>query len=68
MDKINHLPGYIIHGRYDMICPVEQALLLHRRWPESKLRLIDNAGHAATELGISNALVDSCNQMLDLVS
>jgi proline iminopeptidase len=68
MDKINHLPGFIIHGRYDMICPVEQALSLHRRWPESRLRIIDNAGHAATELGISKALVESCNQMLELVS
>ncbi|NNE64182.1 MAG: prolyl aminopeptidase [Gammaproteobacteria bacterium] len=68
MNKINHLPGFIIHGRYDMICPVEQALLLHERWPESRLRIIDNAGHAATELGISKALVDSCNRMLEIVS
>ncbi len=67
MDKINHIPGYIVHGRYDMICPIEQALLLNQRWPESRLRVIDNAGHAATEPGISAALVDSCNQMLEIV-
>ncbi len=67
MNKIGHIPGYIVHGRYDMICPIEQALLLSQRWSESRLRIIDNAGHAATEPGISAALVDSCNQMLDII-
>lgn len=68
MSKISHIPGYIVHGRYDMICPIEQAVLLNRHWSESRLRIIDNAGHAATEPGISSALVDSCNQMLEIIS
>ncbi|MDH5355306.1 MAG: prolyl aminopeptidase, partial [Gammaproteobacteria bacterium] len=68
MDKIKHLPGFIIHGRYDMICPIEQALALHQGWDECRLRIIDNAGHAATESGISKALVDSTNRMLEILS
>ena len=68
MDKIKHIPGFIIHGRYDMICPIEQALALHDLWEESRLRIIDNAGHAATEIGISKALVDSTNGMLEILS
>lgn len=68
MSKISHIPGYIVHGRYDMICPIEQAVLLNRHWSESRLRIIDNAGHAATEPGISSALVDSCKQMLEIIS
>ena len=68
MPKIKHLPGFIVHGRYDMICPIEQAVLLDQQWPEARLRIIDNAGHAATEVGISKALVDSCNRMLEIVS
>ncbi len=67
MSKISHIPGYIVHGRYDMICPIEQALLLKQQWPESRLRIIDNAGHAATEPDISAALVDSCKQMLEII-
>ncbi len=68
MNIISHIPGYIVHGRYDMICPIEQALMLSQHWSESRLRIIDNAGHAATEPGISLALVDSCKQMLDIIS
>ena len=68
MPKIKPLPGFIVHGRYDMICPIEQAVLLDQQWPEARLRIIDNAGHAATEIGISKALVDSCNRMIEIVS
>lgn len=68
MNKIKHIPGFIIHGRYDMICPIEQALALHEVWDECRLRIIDNAGHAATEIGISKALVDSTNRMLEIIA
>ena len=46
----------------------DQAVLLDQHWTESKLRVIDNAGHAVTERGISDALVDCCKQMLEIIS
>ncbi len=67
MSAIQHLPGIIVHGRYDAICPIDQALELNRLWPQSQLKIIPDAGHAASEPGISNALVESCNAMLDLI-
>jgi len=66
--NLKDIPGFIVHGRYDVICPIDQAVLLDQHWPESKLMVIDNAGHAVTERGISDALVDCCNQMLEIVS
>lgn len=66
--KLKDIPGFIVHGRYDMVCPIDQALLLHQSWSGSQLRVIGNAGHAASEPGISHALVDSCNQMLELLA
>ena len=68
MSKINHIPGYIVHGRYDMVCPIDQAFLLKSHWPEARLKVIDDAGHAVTEVGISNALVESCNSMLEILA
>jgi len=65
--NLKDIPGFIVHGRYDVICPIDQAVLLDQHWPESKLMVIDNAGHAVTERGISDALVDCCNQMLEIV-
>ena len=55
--RIRHLPGIIVQGRYDVVCPVESAWELHRRWPEARLVIVPDAGHAAFEPGIARALV-----------
>jgi proline iminopeptidase len=55
MGKIAHLPGVIIHGRYDVICPLDNAWELHQAWPNSELQVIRDAGHAASEPGITDA-------------
>jgi proline iminopeptidase len=68
MHKICHLPGIIVHGRYDMVCPIDQALLLTQHWENVKLKVIADAGHAVTEHGIAKALVESCNAMLEIVT
>jgi len=57
IDRIRHIPGVIVHGRYDIVCPAMNAWDLHRAWPEATLKFIPNAGHAATEPGITDALV-----------
>ena len=55
--KINKIPGVIVHGRYDVICPLDNAWQLHKVWPESKLEIIPDAGHSASEPGIVDALI-----------
>ncbi|MBL4872098.1 MAG: prolyl aminopeptidase [Rhodobacteraceae bacterium] len=62
MDKIRNIPGYIVQGRYDMICPPHTAHALHKLWPKSKLRLV-KAGHAMSEPAIANELVGIMNEM-----
>lgn len=54
---IKDIPGTIIHGRYDMICPPKSAHELHAKWPASTLHMIPSAGHSLSEDGISSALV-----------
>ncbi len=54
---VAEIPGIIVHGRYDMICPLTQAWALHDAWPRSKLRIINHAGHSASEPGIVDALI-----------
>ena len=56
--KVLHgIPGVIVQGRYDMICPPVRAWELARAWPDCDLRMIRNAGHALSEPGISAELV-----------
>jgi proline iminopeptidase len=49
-------PVWIIHGRYDMVCPVASAVALHEAIPHSRLVIVPDAGHAASEPGIARAL------------
>ncbi len=68
MQKIKHIPGFIVHGRYDVICPIDQAFELKECWPESHLNIVSDAGHAVSEHGISAALIESTNKMLQIMS
>jgi len=65
IDKIRHIPGYIVQGRYDVICPLEQAWELAGAWPEAKLSIINDAGHAIVESGITQALLGACTEMTE---
>lgn len=56
--RLKDIPGYIVHGRYDVICPVQQAWALHQVWPEAELHIIADAGHAVSEPGITQQLVE----------
>nr|WP_233252487.1 prolyl aminopeptidase [Maritimibacter sp. 55A14] len=57
MDRIAHVPGVIVQGRYDMICPPAAARRLAAAWPGAQLSMIPLAGHALSEPGISAELV-----------
>lgn len=63
MPKIAHLPGVIVHGRYDAVCPLDNAWALHRAWPNSELQIVRDAGHAAGEPGITDALVRAADEL-----
>jgi proline iminopeptidase len=55
--RIRHIPAIIIHGRYDMVCPFKNAWDLSQAWPEATLEIIKDAGHAADEPSIADALI-----------
>jgi proline iminopeptidase len=55
--RIRHIPTVIIHGRYDVVCPVKNAFDLHAAFPEADLRVVPDAGHAFDEPGILRELM-----------
>jgi proline iminopeptidase len=66
--RLKGIPGVIVHGRYDVICPVENAWQLHRAWPGSELHIIPNAGHSASEPATINALINATNEFAERLS
>jgi len=66
IDKIRNIPAVIVHGRYDIICPVVQAWDLHKAWPEADFHIIPDAGHSIYEEGIKNKLIEYTDKYADL--
>ena len=63
VDRIRNIPGVIVQGRYDAVCPIVSADDLHRAWPEAEYHIIPDAGHSAWEPGICAALVRACEKL-----
>ncbi len=62
VERIRHIPGVIVQGRYDVVCPMGTAWELHRVWPEAEFVVVSNAGHSASEVGIVDALVQATDK------
>ena len=61
--KIRHIPGVIVQGRYDIVCPMETAWALHRTWPEADLYVAQTSGHSAFEPEIAHHLIAATDRM-----
>jgi proline iminopeptidase len=66
VDKIRHIPGVIVQGRYDVVCPMISAWELHKAWQDSKLIIVPDAGHSISEPGIMSALIDATDRFSEL--
>ena len=55
--KIEKIPNIIIQGRYDVVCPMRSAWDLHKKWKQSNLIIIPDAGHSMLEKGIQEELI-----------
>ncbi len=62
--RIAHIPGIIVQGRYDGVCPIVTADDLHRAWPEAEYVVVPDAGHSAFEPGIQRELVRAAHRFM----
>jgi proline iminopeptidase len=64
--RIRHIPGVIVQGRYDVVCPIFSAWALHRAWPEADFIVTPDSGHSAFEPPNSRALVAATDRFATL--
>ncbi|TPW21996.1 MAG: prolyl aminopeptidase [Elusimicrobia bacterium] len=64
--RLKGIPGVIIHGRYDVVCPLETAWLLHKAWPDGELKISPDSGHAMSEPANRTALLDATDRFAAL--
>lgn len=65
---LKKIPGFIVQGRYDLVCPFESAWELHKAWPEAEFEIIRDAGHMASEPGILDALIRATDRFGAILS
>ena len=66
IDRIRHLPGVIVQGRYDVVCPMITAWELHQAWQSAEFIVINDAGHSVSEPGIKDALIRASDRFATL--
>jgi proline iminopeptidase len=57
MDKLAGIPGVIVQGRYDLLCPPSTSQALAARWPDGETRIVEGAGHTLYDPGVRNAVM-----------
>lgn len=66
--KAKAIPCYIVHGRYDVVCPVENAWDLKKAWPEAQLNIVQDAGHSLAEKGNTSKLLQIMGELKSRLS
>lgn len=63
--RLHDIPGVIVQGRYDLLCPPKAAHALASAWPAARLEIIDHAGHSMTEPGVMEAMRRAITELGD---
>jgi proline iminopeptidase len=63
-DRIQDIPGIIIQGRYDVVCPMITSWELHQAWPKAEYIIVPDAGHSVSEPGIIDALITATDEFV----
>ncbi|MDH3526500.1 MAG: prolyl aminopeptidase [Gammaproteobacteria bacterium] len=67
VEQLCKVPGVIVHGRRDLVCPLESAVTLHQAWPDATLVVLDHSGHPAAEPAIQDALIGAMETLAERV-
>ena len=66
--RLEKIPGIIVHGRRDLVCPLDSAVTLQRAWPESMLVVLENCGHTAAEPAMQDALMRAAESLAEQIA
>ena len=67
-DKLKGIPGIIVQGRYDLLCPPSTSQALAARWPDSEIRIIEGAGHTLYDPGVRDAVMKAIADIASKIS
>jgi proline iminopeptidase len=68
MSKLEAIPGIIVQGRYDLLCPPDNSHALGASWPKSEIRVIEGAGHSLYSPGVRDAVMKAIADIASNIS
>ena len=66
--QLAKIPGIIVQGRYDLLCPPATSHALGALWPDSEIRVVAGAGHSLYDPGIRNAVMKAIADMASKIA
>jgi len=66
--KLKAIPGVIVQGRYDLLCPPSTSHALASVWPNAEIRIVEGAGHSLYDPGIRDAVMKAIADMASTVT
>ena len=65
---LSGIPGIIVQGRHDLLCPPQNASALARAWPQARLQFVETAGHSMTEAGVEAAMIAAIDEISQIAA
>jgi proline iminopeptidase len=66
--KLDRIPGLIVQGRYDLLCPPATSQALSAAWPGSQVRVVEEAGHSLYDRGVRDAVMKAIADLASEIS
>jgi proline iminopeptidase len=66
--KLSEIPGIIVQGRYDLLCPPATSHALAAVWPRSEVRVVEAAGHSLYNAGVRDAVMRAIADMASQIT
>lgn len=67
-ERLKGIPGIIVQGRFDLLCPPATSHALAARWPAAELRVVESAGHTLYDPGVRNAVMKAIADVASRIS
>jgi len=61
--RLKGIPGIIVQGRFDLLCPPSTSHALAARWSDAEIRIVEDAGHSLYDPGVRNAVMKAIADM-----
>ncbi len=61
--RLSSIPGVLVQGRYDLLCPPATSHALAARWPAARVAMVEGAGHALSDPGVTEAVTGALHRV-----